>query len=196
MGLNGGRPSARRRAPLLWLVALVAAVALAQYLSRGAPREEGPLPFVKQVEPRLLPALKFVDADAKTTELSRFRGQIVLLNVWATWCPPCVKEMPSLDRLQAQLASEGLHVIALSIDKGPGALPAVRAFYASHGLRHLRIYNDPEGAAGFELGAPGVPVTFLLDRQGREIGRLTGPAEWDGAEALALIRRHLAQPTP
>jgi len=196
MGLSPGNPSRRRRAPLLWLVALVAAVALAQYLVRGAPREGGSLPFVMQVEPRPLPALTFVDAEARTTDLSRFRGQVVLLNVWATWCPPCVREMPSLDRLQARLAGEGLQVVALSIDRGAGALPAVRAFYASHALRHLRIYNDPEGAAGFELGAPGVPVTFLLDRQGREIGRLTGPAEWDGAEALALIRRHLARPAP
>ena len=104
--------------------------------------------------------------------------------------------MPSLDRLQAGLGAEGLQVVALSIDKGPTALSAVKAFYASHGLRHLGVYNDPEGDAGFELGVPGVPVTLLLDRQGREIGRLTGAAEWDGAEPLALIRRHLAQAAP
>lgn len=178
---------------LLLLVALVAGAALLQYLGRGA-ADEGPLRFVMQAEPRELPPLRFVDADGKATNLAQLRGHVVLLNIWATWCPPCRKEMPSLDRLQGSLGGEGLHVVALSIDKGDAALPAIKAFYASLGLQHLRVYNDSEGAAGFELGAPGVPVTFLLDRQGREVGRLTGPAEWDGAEAVALIRRQLARP--
>jgi len=147
-----------------------------------------------QAEPRLLPPLGFQDGDAKATDLARLRGNVVLLNIWATWCPPCRHEMPSLDRLQGQLAGEGLRVVALSIDKGAAGLPAVKDFYASLGIRNLRVYNDPEGNAGFELGSPGVPVTFLIDREGREIGRLTGPAEWDGPEAIALIRRHLAAP--
>ena len=190
-----GTPRHRRRAPILLLVALVAGAAAFQYLGRGAP-DEGPLRFVVQAERRVLPPLRFVDADGKATGLGEWRGKVVLLNIWATWCAPCVKEMPALDRVQSSLAAEGLHVVALSIDKGTAALAAVKAFYASHGIRHLSVYNDPEGAAGFELGVPGVPVTFLLDREGREIGRLVGAAEWDGAEAVALIRRHLASSVP
>ena len=185
----------RRRAPLLLLVALVAGAAGFQYLGRGK-AEDGPLRFVVQAERRSLPPLRFLDGDGKATDLDAWRGKVVLLNIWATWCGPCVKEMPALDRLQASLAAEGLHVLALSIDKGTAALPTVKAFYASHGIRNLRLYNDPEGAAGFELGVPGVPATFLLDREGREIGRLVGAAEWDGAEAVALIRRHLARSVP
>ena len=185
----------RRRAPLLLLVALVAGAAGFQYLGRGK-AEDGPLRFVVQAERRSLPPLRFLDGDGKATDLGAWRGKVVLLNIWATWCGPCVKEMPALDRLQASLAAEGLHVLALSIDKGTAALPAVKTFYASHGIRNLRLYNDPEGAAGFELGVPGVPATFLLDREGREIGRLVGAAEWDGAEAVALIRRHLARSVP
>ncbi|HEX2543171.1 MAG TPA: TlpA disulfide reductase family protein [Caldimonas sp.] len=197
MRVTSARPFLRRRrAPLLGLLVLVAAVALLQHLVRREAREEGALRFVVQTEPRLLPPLSFVDGDSKAVDLAQFRGRVVLLNLWATWCPPCRKEMPSLDRLQSLLAGEGLQVIALSIDKGAEALPAVRAFYAEHGLRNLQVYNDPEAAAGVELGAPGVPVTFLVDRQGREIGRLTGAAEWDGAEALALIRAHLAPRPP
>ena len=185
----------RRRAPLLLLVALVAGVAAFQYLGRSA-AEHGPLRFVVQVEPRPVPPLRFLDGEGKATDLGAWRGKVVLLNIWATWCGPCVKEMPALDRLQTSLAGEGLHVVALSIDKGAAALAAVQAFYASHGIRNLGVYNDPEGAAGFELGVPGVPVTFLIDREGREIGRLVGAAEWDGAEAVALIRRHLATAVP
>jgi len=187
------RSRRRRTGPLLLLMALVAGAALFQYVGRGA-GSEGPLRFVVQAEPRPLPPLGFQDGDGNATDLAQLRGNVVLLNVWATWCPPCRKEMPSLDRLQGQLAGEGLRVVALSIDKGAAGLPAVKAFYASLGIRNLRVYNDPEGNAGFELGAPGVPVTFLIDREGREIGRLTGPAEWDGPEATALIRRHLAAP--
>jgi thiol-disulfide isomerase/thioredoxin len=196
MRMSAGRAAGqRRRAPLLLLVALVAGAALFQYLGRGA-GSDGPLRFVVQAEPRALPALRFVDGDGKAMDLSRQRGKVVLLNIWATWCAPCRREMPSLDRLQAALGSDRFEVVALSIDLGPGGLGAARAFYGELGLRHLRLYNDPEGQAGFALGVAGVPATFLVDADGREIGRLVGPAEWDGAEAQSLIRRHLEASTP
>jgi thiol-disulfide isomerase/thioredoxin len=185
----------RRTGALLLLIALVAGAALLRHVVGGT-GDEAPLRFVVQAEPRRLPPLAFIDAEGKATRLDAWRGKVVLLNIWATWCGPCRREMPSLDRLQAQLGSEGLAVVALSIDKGASALPAIKAFYADLGIRQLGVYNDPEGDAGFELGSPGIPVTLLLDRDGREIGRLTGPAEWDGAEALALIRRHLAARAP
>jgi thiol-disulfide isomerase/thioredoxin len=196
----GGEPAGRgrrrgRRASLLLLVLLVAGAAAFQYFGRGS-ADSGALRFAVQVEPRALPPLRFLDGEGRPADLAQLRGKVVLLNIWATWCAPCVREMPSLDRLQALLGAEGLHVLALSIDKGAPALPAVQAFYASHGLRHLRVYNDPEGDAGFDLGVPGVPVTLLLDRQGRELGRVTGAAEWDSEEAVALVRRHLAKPAP
>ena len=193
--MTAGAAWHRRPGALLVLVALVAAMAGFQQLrSDGAPADE-PFRFVAQAERRAFPALQFVDGEAKAVDLAQWRGKVVLLNVWATWCAPCRKEMPSLDRLQAQLADDGLEVVPLSIDQGAAALAAVRGFYSSVGLRHLRIYHDAMGTA-IELGAAGVPVTFLLDRQGREIGRLTGAAEWDRAEALALVRSHLARGPP
>jgi thiol-disulfide isomerase/thioredoxin len=193
--VNAGAAWNRRPGALLILVALVGAVAAFQQLRRDAAPADEPFRFVAQAERRAFPILRFVDDEAKAVDLAQWRGKVVLLNIWATWCAPCRKEMPSLERLQAQLADDGLQVVPLSIDPGAGAVAAVRAFYASHGLRHLRIYHDAAGTA-VELGAAGVPVTFLLDRQGREIGRVTGAAAWDGAEALALVRSHLAQRAP
>lgn len=193
--MNAGAAWHRRPGALLVLVALVAAAAAFQQLRRDAAPADEPFRFVAQAAPRAFPTLQFIDGDAKAVDLAQLRGKVVLLNVWATWCEPCRKEMPSLDRLQAQLADEGLQVVPLSIDQGAGALAAVRGFYASLGLRHLRIYHDAQGT-GVELGAAGIPVTFLLDRQGREIGRVTGAAAWDGAEALALVRAHLARRPP
>lgn len=149
-----------------------------------------------QTEPRQLPPVDFVDASGSRTHLAAMRGKVVLLNIWATWCPPCRKEMPSLDRLQGRLGGPGFEVVALSIDKGAGGLPAVKAFYAALGLPNLRVYNDPDGEAGFRIGAPGVPTTLLLDREGREIGRVSGAADWDGPEAIALIRRFLVRKSP
>ena len=192
----GGRAWHRRPGALLLLIALVAGAAAFQYVGRNAAGDHGPLRFVVQAEPRPLPPLAFVDGDGKAVDLAQRRGKVVLLNIWATWCAPCRREMPSLDRLQASLGGDGFEVVALSIDQGAGGLAAVKAFYAELGLRHLRVYHDAAGQSGFELGVAGVPATFLVDREGREIGRLVGPAEWDGAEAVSLIRRHLGGAAP
>jgi hypothetical protein len=94
--------------------------------------------------------------------------------------------MPSLDRLQAALGEDGLKVIALSLDRGDVA--KVRDFFADLEVANLEVYHDPTGGAGRELGAPGLPTTVVIDRTGQEVGRLLGPAEWDSADALALLR--------
>jgi thiol-disulfide isomerase/thioredoxin len=109
----------------------------------------------------------------------------VLLNVWATWCPPCREEMPSLDRLQKSLGGPGFEVVALSIDAG-GA-PVVERFYKEIGIASLAIYVDSSMRAASQLAALGVPTTLLIDREGRELGRHAGPAQWDSAEALRVI---------
>ena len=112
---------------------------------------------------------------------------MVLLNVWATWCVPCRKEMPTLDRLQARLGGKDFLVIALSIDR-EGVAP-VKRFYQELGLEKLAIYVDPSGKGSQALAIPGVPTTLLIDRQGREIARKMGPAEWDGQEMLSLVEQ-------
>jgi thiol-disulfide isomerase/thioredoxin len=121
--------------------------------------------------------------------LADFRGRVVLLNLWATWCVPCRQEMPTLDRLQARLGGPDFQVIALSIDR-TGA-PAVRAFYEEIGVRHLPLFLDTTGNAVRQLNAPGLPTTLLLDRAGREIGRFVGPAEWDSPAIVETIEKAL-----
>jgi thiol-disulfide isomerase/thioredoxin len=143
-------------------------------------------------QPRAVPDLHFVDGEGHSLSLAAFRGRALLLNIWATWCVPCRKEMPTLDRLQAKLGSTDFQVVALSIDRQGAAV--IKPFYQELGLRSLGIYVDPSGKAAGDLKAPGVPVTLLVDREGREIARKLGPAEWDSPEMIGLIRRHLGLP--
>jgi thiol-disulfide isomerase/thioredoxin len=135
--------------------------------------------------PKPVPELTFLDAEGNEVRLADFQGEVVVLNLWATWCGPCRREMPSLDRLQAKFGGDGLEVIALSLDRGDVA--KVRAFFDELEISRLAVYQDPQARAGRELGAPGLPTTIVIDRTGREIGRLLGPAEWDSEDALAVI---------
>lgn len=139
------------------------------------------------------PEIHFVDGDGRPLTLGDFRGRPILLNIWATWCVPCRKEMPSLDRLQAKFDPSQFLVLTLSIDRQ--GVPAVRNFYQELGLRSLGIYVDQPGTVLHLLRAPGVPTTVFVDRDGRQIGRKIGPAEWDGPEAVALLRDHLNLPS-
>jgi len=164
-----------------------------QLAAAAAPEPSAPLraalKFQPLDEPRELSGLSFVDGDGRAISLADFRGRVVLLNLWATWCVPCRREMPSLDRLQAKLGGAEFIVLPLSIDRG--GLPPVKRFYEELELQALGIFVDQSGAAMRELATPGIPTTLLVDRQGREIGRYIGAAEWDSPEAIALIRRYL-----
>jgi thiol-disulfide isomerase/thioredoxin len=141
--------------------------------------------FVFRKAPEDLPEVKFLDASAKERTLADWRGKVVLLNLWATWCLPCRKEMPALDRLQRELGSDQFQVVAVSVDRT--GLDGARKFLADTGAEALALYADPTARMGSTLRAAGLPATLLLDRQGREIGRLLGPAEWDGEDAKRLI---------
>ncbi|MEE8226331.1 MAG: TlpA disulfide reductase family protein, partial [Kiloniellales bacterium] len=120
--------------------------------------------------------------------------RVVLLNFWATWCAPCIREMPSLDRVQAQFEEAGLTVVAVSEDFA--GVPVVQPFFERLKLEHLQVYLDVESALAKELGVRGLPTTLLIDRQGRLVGGLEGPAEWDEDDAVALIRYYLGEPPP
>ncbi|MBT0960302.1 TlpA family protein disulfide reductase [Denitromonas iodatirespirans] len=132
-----------------------------------------------------LPEIRFEDGDGAPRTLADFHGRVVLLNLWATWCVPCRKEMPSLDRLQATLGGPGFEVVALSIDN---STQAVRDFYREYGIGRLAIYIDPSTRVTDTLGAVGIPTTVLVDRDGRERWRRVGPAEWDAPEMVEQLR--------
>ncbi|HUR43782.1 MAG TPA: TlpA disulfide reductase family protein [Aestuariivirga sp.] len=142
--------------------------------------------------PKPLPEIHFTDGTGKARTLEEFKGKVVLLNIWATWCAPCRKEMPTLDRLQVALGGPDFEVLPLSIDsKG---LEAVNKFYAETGVEHLSHYVAPSAGEAFDkLGIFGLPETFLIDRQGQELGRRAGPAEWDSPEMTAFLKNVIAQ---
>lgn len=140
--------------------------------------------------PRPVPDLAFVDVDAHPRRLSEFRGRVVLLNLWATWCPPCRRELPTLDHLQAILGGPGFEVVALSIDRG--GLAAVTSYFDQFDVRALRVYVDASAHALSEVGSIGLPTTLLIGRDGREIARHVGPADWDRPDIVALLRHYIA----
>jgi thiol-disulfide isomerase/thioredoxin len=141
-------------------------------------------------KPRPVPETRFQDDQNHSLTLADFRGRVILVNVWATWCVPCRQEMPTLDRLQERLGSKDFLVIALSIDRN--GVEAVRDFYREVGIEKLAIYVDPSGKGSQSLAIPGVPTTLLIDREGREIARKMGAAEWDGPEMVSLIERTMS----
>jgi thiol-disulfide isomerase/thioredoxin len=176
--------------------AVVVGALVGAYLASRPPEPvraaAGALRFNLWNEPRPLPALRLVDERGRRLSLADFRGKVVLLNVWATWCTPCQEEMPALDRLNARLGGPRFEVVALSID-GLGA-EVVRDFYDLLELRSLGVYVDATGRAMSELGAVGIPLTLLVDGEGRELGRLAGARKWDGDDAVALVESHLGPP--
>jgi thiol-disulfide isomerase/thioredoxin len=148
-----------------------------------------PAKFVLQEPPKALTDVQFNDSAGNTLSLSGFRGKVVLLNVWATWCAPCRQEMPALDRLLQSLGGKNFEVIALSVDRA--GFTAVAKFYDHLGIKRLAQFNDRSGEVTRRLGITGLPATLLIDREGREIGRLVGPAEWDSPEMVTFIKSRL-----
>jgi len=132
-------------------------------------------------------ALDFIDGAGAARSLAEWRGRVVLVNLWATWCAPCVEEMPALDRIAARLGGPDFDVVAISVDRQGAAV--VAPFLGKLGLTRLAPYLDPSNAAVRVLGAPGLPVSVVLDREGRELGRVLGAAEWDSPAFEALLRR-------
>jgi thiol-disulfide isomerase/thioredoxin len=169
--------------------------------SPGGERASGPLAglnkgamaaFLARPKPLDLDEVSFVDGEGRTKSLSDWRGKVVLLSIWATWCVPCREEVPMLDRLEAELGGKDFQVVAVNIDRGGGDKP--KTFLAETGATHLALYTDPSSKLFGKIKAVGMPTTLLIDREGREIGRLVGPAVWDSPDALALIRAAIAAP--
>lgn len=153
--------------------------------------------FLVNQTPLDLPEIKFLNASTDdkllsgTDEinLSHFKGKVILVNLWATWCGPCRHEMPTLDALQAKLGSDKFEVVTLNVDRKSAA--GAEAFFSEIGVKNLSLYADPTTKAMRSLRARGLPMTMLVNADGREVGRLFGPAEWASQEAINLIQAQL-----
>ncbi|MCV9960308.1 TlpA family protein disulfide reductase [Pararhizobium sp. BT-229] len=181
--------AAPRRRLLLLLVVLGFAGLAGMFMLRvpvGPALEGTPKGFALSDVPRPVPDVRFTDGEGRPRALADFRGKVVLLNVWATWCLPCREEMPTLDRLQATLGGGGFEVVALSVDRQ--GVEAVKAFYSEIGVRNLAVHVDDSGQALSALAAVGLPTTILIDAEGRDLGRLMGPVEWDAKDMVALLK--------
>ncbi|GAB4382023.1 TlpA disulfide reductase family protein [Albidovulum sp.] len=140
--------------------------------------------------PAALPATEFTDAAGGPRRFEDWRGKVLLVNFWATWCAPCRKELPALDRLGRDLGGEDFAVLTIATGRNP--LPAITRLFEDVGVTGLPVLLDPKMDLARDLGVLGLPVTLIVDREGREIARMTGDAEWDGASARAIITALLA----
>jgi len=197
-----------RRSRSLWLIGLAALVAgvIGVYLIASEPRKPtettqasdglrhlaiGKMAaFVVKSAAEPVANFAFMDESGAEVSLEKWRGRVVLLNLWATWCAPCRKEMPELDALQQKLGSPDFEVVALSLDR-QGAETA-RKFLDETKATNLKLYVDTTARALDGLRAVGLPTTILFDRKGREVGRLAGAADWASPEAVALVEKVIA----
>lgn len=137
------------------------------------------------------PDIAYLRADGDEGMLSDFKGKVVVLNFWATWCAPCVRELPSLDRLAGLLPGDAFKVLTLSTDRGGPEKAA--AFLEKHGATRLGADMDPRTKLGRALGLRGMPTTFVIDRDGRIVAKLAGIAEWDSPEYVDWLKAIQAQ---
>jgi thiol-disulfide isomerase/thioredoxin len=140
---------------------------------------------------RDLPAVAFDDGAGGTLGLDAFRGKVVLVNFWATWCEPCKREMPSLLRLQERLGDKDFRVIAVSGDRG--GKTDVESYAAQNKLRGLKFLYDPMLSEARKLGVTGLPTSILVGRNGRELGRAEGALEWDSDAVAKTIQNEIRQ---
>jgi thiol-disulfide isomerase/thioredoxin len=141
--------------------------------------------------PEQISTPNFQDKLGQPVNLESFKGKVVVLNFWATWCPPCVAEMPALDQLQAEMGGKDFTVIAVSADRE--GIKKSAPFYRRAGIKNLTLYNDTRGNLLDAFKAKSLPITVLIDREGRVVGRIEGAAQWDSTEAKALIAHYLKE---
>ena len=172
-----------------WLFLLILAAAGSAAEDKPAELERVRLgEFIPASPPLPAPAVSFVDLTGNTVNLSEFTGKIVLVNLWATWCEPCLREMPSLARMQLRLGDK-ITVVAVSEDRGGSK--TVEPFIDKLELKSIKTYLDPKSTAERAFKVQGLPTSFLIDRQGRILGRVEGAAEWDSRELLDILKSFL-----
>ena len=175
---------------------------LSLWITFQSPREKIQSPFTQQVtdqpvwvfdihgQPKTLPDISFMDTDRQQTSLAAFRGKFLLLNIWATWCPPCIEELPSMIQLTSHFSDQSLAFVALSTDRSP--FERVPEFLKKHGLTDLPVYYDPNLSVSRTLGVNHMPTTLIINPLGEEAARLEGPFDWNDETAINLIENFLA----
>lgn len=143
--------------------------------------------FTSASQRKAVASFSFTDGTGAPRGISTYRGKVVLVNFWATWCGPCVKEMPALSSLQNKFAGLPFEVLALSQDRGGAAV--VKAFYDQQKITNLKVYIDQGGKAGRDLGLRGLPTSVLVDAAGREVVRIEGATAWDDPVMVTAIKR-------
>jgi thiol-disulfide isomerase/thioredoxin len=146
--------------------------------------------FLIYKQPKPLPEFSYVDEQGGEHSLKELRGKVVLLNLWATWCGPCRHEMPWLDTLKNKFKDRPFEMLTISTDRG--GLKKPRRFFNKINIRYLTLYGDKTGRLASKLRAFGMPTTLLIGPQGRELGRIAGPAEWASKDAFAFIEAAIA----
>jgi thiol-disulfide isomerase/thioredoxin len=171
-------------------------VALALTVHAFPARAADPPPFAGKVGPYVLvepqkpvPFQALKGANGKPIDLAVFKGKVLLVNFWATWCGPCVVEMPTLDRLQGALGGDKFQVVAIALDRQ--GMEKVRPFWREHGFKNLQVFLDRKWQTARKLGVDSLPQSFIVDRRGKVVGYLVGPAKWDSDKAKALIRYYI-----
>ncbi|WP_420563797.1 TlpA family protein disulfide reductase [Thalassobaculum sp.] len=187
--------SPRRLAVVGGVVGLVAALAVAGSLLTVASASSPPAfsggygSWEAFADPQPAPAIDFLDPDGERINLDAYKGQTLLVNFWATWCAPCIRELPALDELQADMGSEAFQVLIISIDRK--GLEVAQPFLDNLEVEHLKTAADPKGALAREMKATGLPTTVIISPEGKVMGRLLGDAEWNSDGAKALVRYYL-----
>jgi thiol-disulfide isomerase/thioredoxin len=170
---------------------LSTAVALAFAFRLACPslavaQDDKPIETTPPASRAALPPLPFKGLDGNAASLADFKGKVMVLNLWATWCAPCKKEMPSLAALQSAFPKDQVVVVALSIDRGTD--DKVKQFIADEGLQSLAVYRDAKMAIPRTLNLPGIPATLLIDRNGDEAARILGERDWSSSQAKTAIQ--------
>lgn len=176
------------RSALLYTALIVGANAgLAGEVDWQAAHDAGLAKLVPSEDALPLPGTEFTDPDGGTHSLADYAGKVVLVNFWATWCAPCREEMPSLDALQTELGGDDFQVVTIAT--GRNAPEKIAKFYEETGVTALPVLLDPRQQLAREMGIVGLPVSVLIDRDGREVARLLGDADWAGEPAKTVIRQ-------
>jgi len=190
------RFGAALRTATIGIVAIL--VISARVASAQADQIEIPLELANKLRPAITAEgaldTPFFNAAEEEITLASLKGRGVILNFWATWCAPCVREMPALDRLSAQLANSGVEVIAVSEDRK--ALKKVQPFFDANDIKNLGVFYDVKGHLSRKLGVEGLPTTILLGADGQIKGRVLGVLEWDSPEIVNYLQQALTTQKP